>query len=134
MNANFMFRLKAFLFDYMLILLYAVVLFVISVLLFPSLQNLFQGSLVVSQLTGFMVITFPVSLYFIICDSRLVGRTFGKKKVGIQVVNQLGKPLSIPHSIMRIILKFLPWELSHFLVYRLVNIGDEVVPLLLNII
>lgn len=134
MKATFMFRLKAFLYDDILIMLYAVALFVVSTFLIPSLQNLFQGSVVVAQLTGFFVITLPVSLYFVICDSRLVGQTFGKKKVGIQVVNQEGESLSVFHSSMRTILKFTPWEMSHFLVYRLVHLGSEGVPLHLNII
>ena len=47
----------------------------------------------------------------------------------IQVVDATGKVLSIPRAIFRTVLKFLPWELSHFLVYRLVFIGDEAVPL-----
>lgn len=36
----------------------------------------------------------------------------------------------IDHAILRTMLKFLPWELSHFLMYRLVNIGDQDVPVL----
>lgn len=129
-----MFRLKAFLFDYVLILLYMLAVFVVSVLLFPSLQNLFQGSLIIAQLTGFLVITLPVSLYFILCDSTLVGQSFGKKKMGIQVVDRYSEQLSIPRSIVRTMLKFLPWEMSHFLVYRLVNLGEQSVPLHLSMI
>jgi len=130
-----MHRLLAFLVDYVLILIYLVVVFVVSVFLFPSVQNLFQGSLVVAQLTGFLIITFPVLLYFIICDSQLVGQTLGKRKIGIRVVTLHGESLTVPHSIMRMILKFLlPWELSHFFVFRLANLGDENVPLHITII
>ncbi|WP_419962687.1 hypothetical protein [Psychrobacillus sp. BM2] len=35
----------------------------------------------------------------------------------------------VVHAICRTILKFLPWELSHYLVYRLIYIGDAEVPL-----
>ena len=134
MNATFLMRLKAFLIDYVLILAYLVLLFVMNVFLFPSTQELFQGSLIKAQFVGFLMVTLPVSIYFILSDSVFGGQSFGKKKMGIRVVDANGKALSIPRSIFRTVLKFLPWELSHFLVYRLVFIGDEAVPLSYSLI
>lgn len=134
MNAPFKLRLHAFLFDYLLILAYLTLLIIVNTILFPSLQTLFAGSLITAQLTGFLMVTLPVSLYFIISDSRLVGQSFGKKKVGIQVINKYGQQLSIRHSIIRVALKFLPWEMAHFLVYRLANLGEESIPLYLIMI
>ncbi|TSB46534.1 RDD family protein [Alkalicoccobacillus porphyridii] len=128
MYASFLNRLKAFILDYILIFLYLVLLAIINVFLFPSLQNLFSGSLIIAQLTGFLMVTLPVSIYFIVSDSKIVGQSFGKKKIGIRVVGPNGKPASVLRSTCRIILKFLPWELSHFLVYRLAYIGDGAVP------
>ncbi|SDN84599.1 RDD family protein [Alkalicoccus daliensis] len=133
MNASFILRLKAFFFDYLWILLYLAAVFAGTVFVFPPLQQLFQGSAVTAQLTGILLVTLPVSLYFIIGDSRLIGQSFGKKKVNIQVVDSKGKPLSFAHSAVRVLLKFLPWELSHFLVYRLVYIEGNV-PLHLTIL
>lgn len=129
MNATFLQRFKAFLFDYVCILAYLIVLVGVNVFIFPSLQNFFDGSLIVAQFTGFLMVTLPVSLYFIISDSLIGGQSFGKRRMGIHVVNYKGGALSLPHSILRIAIKFLPWELSHFLVYRLVHIGDDEVPL-----
>lgn len=126
--ASVMLRFKAFLFDYLLIFIYLVLLAALNVLLFPSLQEFFNGSLAVAQFTGFLMVTLPVSLYFIASDSTLFGQSFGKKKMGIWVVNRNGKPLSFLHSAFRTVLKFLPWELSHYLVYRLVYLGDAPVP------
>ena len=91
MNASFLLRLKAFLFDYILIFAYIVLLILISVFIFPPVQQLFIGSVVLAQFYGFLIITLPVSLYFIICDSKLVGQTWGKKKMGIRVVNNRGE-------------------------------------------
>ena len=82
MNASFLLRLKAFLIDYLFILIYIVLLILVNVFLFPSLQQFFIGSVVTAQLAGFLVITLPVSLYFIISDSVLSGQSFGKRKVG----------------------------------------------------
>ncbi|WP_338472868.1 RDD family protein [Niallia sp. XMNu-256] len=128
MNASFLLRFKAFIIDYILILVYLTGLFVISVFLFPSIQRFFTGSLIVAQFTGFLLVTFPVSLYFIISDSYVGEQSFGKRKANIRVVGTNGEPLSMVHLTFRTILKFLPWELSHFLVYRLIYIGDGGVP------
>ena len=132
--APVMLRFKAFLFDYILIFIYLVVLLAINVLIFPSLQELFNGSLAVAQFSGFLMVTLPVSLYFIVCDSTLVGQSSGKKKMEIQVVDQNGKPLSVFRSAFRTALKFLPWELSHYLVYRLVYLGDAPVTIRYSVI
>ncbi|MFJ7827262.1 RDD family protein [Psychrobacillus sp. NPDC096623] len=107
-------RFKAFMLDYVLIFAYLVVLVIINVFLFPSVQSFFSESLVVAQLTGFLMVTLPVSLYFIISDSVIVGQSFGKRMMGIKVVNVKDENLPILHSICRTTLKFLPWELSHY--------------------
>ncbi|MFN7249885.1 MAG: RDD family protein [Anaerobacillus sp.] len=128
MNASFLHRFKAFIIDYILIFIYLVGIFIFSVFLFPSLQTFFTGSLFVAQFTGFLLVTFPVSLYFIISDSNIGVQSFGKRKVRIRVVGTNGEALSFLHGTFRTFLKFLPWELSHFLVYRLIYIGDGEVP------
>ena len=114
--------------DYILIFAYLVILFIINVFLFPALQQFFNGSLVVAQLAGFLMVTLPVSIYYIISDSVIGGQSFGKKKTRIRVVDAQGNVPSLPRAIFRTILKFLPWELSHYLVYRLIYIGDGEVP------
>ncbi|CDQ20881.1 RDD family protein [Halobacillus karajensis] len=128
MNASFSLRFKAFIIDYILILIYLVGLFIFSVFLSPFLQKFFTGSVIVAQVTGFLLVTLPVSLYFIISDSNVVEQSFGKRKVGIRVVGNKEEALTMPHATFRTILKFLPWELSHFFVYRLIYIGDGEVP------
>jgi uncharacterized RDD family membrane protein YckC len=128
MIGTFLSRLKAFLIDYLFILVYLILLLLCTLFIFPSLQTLFTGSLGMAQLMGFLLVTLPISLYFIVTDSVIFGQSFGKRKLGIQVVNRNGATLSVPQAIIRTFLKFLPWELSHFLVYRLVNIGDSEMP------
>ena len=134
MNATFLMRFKAFLIDYILIFTYLVLLAVLNVFLFPSLQELFQGSLITAQFVGFLMVTLPISIYFTLSDSVFGGQSFGKKKMGIQVVDANGKALTIPRAVFRTVLKFFPWELSHFLVYRLVAVGDGAVPLRYSLI
>lgn len=80
------------------------------------------------------MVTFPISLYFIISDSKMGGQSFGKQKTGIRVVGKNGDALSLLHATFRTILKFLTWELSHFLFYRLIYIGDGEVPIIYYLI
>lgn len=123
MYVSFSLRLKAFLIDYIFIFIYLT--FIIFLSIFPQVRELFMGSNMKAQLIGFLIVTLPVSLYFIIGDSVIGKQTFGKRRIGIQVVNQMGEGLSVIHSILRTSLKFLPWEMSHYLVYRLVDSGDR---------
>jgi uncharacterized RDD family membrane protein YckC len=128
MPATFLQRLLAFLLDYMWIVTYLALLVVMSTLVYPPIQQIFTYSLWLSQLFGFLLVTLPVSLYYIIMDSKIGRQSFGKKKIGIRVVNRSGQPLTLGHSTLRTILKFIPWELSHFLVYRFASLGNQEVP------
>ncbi|WP_394121921.1 RDD family protein [Planococcus donghaensis] len=130
MYAGFWLRLKAFAVDYLLILGYLLLVMIVSLFLIPSLQQLFQVSLPIAQLTGFLLVTFPVSLYFIITDSRIGKGSFGKRKMRIRVVDANNCSISVSRSIFRTALKFLPWELSHFMAYRMIYLGDGDVHLL----
>lgn len=134
MSASIVLRFKAFLFDYIFIFIYLLLLFLASAFIFPALQRLFTGSLLVSQLVSFIVVTVPVSLYFIISDSTMVGQSFGKKKVGIKVVTKNGASLSLLQSAYRTVLKFLPWEMGHYVAYRFVLLGDDPIPSQLYVI
>ena len=53
------------------------------------------------------MVTLPVSLYFIICDSVIGKQSYGKRKVGIKVVTNQGDSPSVIVSIIRVALKFL---------------------------
>ena len=128
-NATFLLRFKAFMFDYILIFVYLSLLVVVNVFILPSLQSWFIGSLYIAQFAGFLMVTLPISLYFIIFDSVLGKQSYGKRKVGIKVVTNQGESPSVILSIVRVALKFLPWELSDFLTYRLASIGNTEVPL-----
>lgn len=133
-SAGIWIRLKAFTLDYLWIFLYLCLVGLLTMVIAPNLQDYFNGPAGIAQLTGFLLVTLPVSLYFAIGDSFLFKGTYGKRKMKIQVVDGQGQPIGIMRSIVRTILKFLPWELSHFLVYRLVSLGEGEFPLHLMLI
>lgn len=128
MNVSVIQRFKAFLIDYLLIAGYLLSLMVLTVFISPSIQSFFQGSLVIAQFTGFLMVTLPVTIYFAAFDSLGKGQTFGKRKMKIRVVTLDGQKPDLLRSAIRNLLKFVPWELSHFLIYRLMVLGNDPVP------
>src|SRR5690625_6907242 len=65
------------------------------------------------------MITLPVSLYFVLCECSKGQGTLGKRKVGIRVVDGLGQRIGFSRSILRTVVKFLPWEIAHFGIWHI---------------
>ncbi|WP_411842331.1 RDD family protein [Salinicoccus sp. HZC-1] len=126
--ARFLTRLKAFLFDYIIILMYLLFIVMISVVFVPALQKLFIHSVPVSQLTTFLLVTFPVVLYFSFFDSKFSKGSFGKRKTGLKVVDSKGARLSFLHSLGRNLVKFVPWEFGHYTAFKMAYLGEGGVP------
>ncbi|WP_082234498.1 RDD family protein [Halobacillus massiliensis] len=118
--ASFKLRIYAFLLDYLLISLYGtVVIGSISIIFRQSITPLFTESPVAAELTGFLFITMPVVLYFVISEQSHWQGTFGKRKLGLMVTDKKGGRISFFRSLARSIIKFSPWELAHFVIWRL---------------
>ena len=118
--AAFKIRIYAFLLDYLVIVIYGIfVVGTISFVFRSYINPLFSSSPVTAELTGFFMMTLPVSLYFILCESSKWQGTLGKRKMGIRVVDGVGKRIGIGRSSFRTAIKFLPWEVSHFGIWRL---------------
>ncbi|MGG3574110.1 RDD family protein [Bacillus gobiensis] len=113
-------RIYAFLFDYLMIVLYGIfVVGTISVIFRPVITPLFSDSPAAAELTGFFLVTLPVSLYFIICECSTWQGTWGKKKLSIRVVDNSGNRIGLFRSTVRTAIKFMPWEAGHFAVWHL---------------
>lgn len=117
--AHFIVRIKAFMLDYIIILMYLLFIVLLSVVFVPGLQNFFIHSIWISQLTTFLLVTLPVALYFSFFDSNLGRGTFGKRKSGLKVVNSKGNRPSFLHSLARNLIKFIPWEFGHFTAFSM---------------
>jgi uncharacterized RDD family membrane protein YckC len=119
--AGFWQRVRAFALDYIIILLYLAVLTLLVLLinwLFGVNEWLFADR-VRAQLTGFFLITLPVALYFALGESSVQQATWGKKRGGLMVTDMNGARISFWRSLARTFLKFIPWELSHTLIWEL---------------
>ncbi len=115
-HAGLVLRLRALLWDYLLILLYIMLLVVLSLLL-PALQIFFRQP-VQSDVAAFVVLVLPVVLYFAIAESSQQGATWGKQKLGLRVIRVDGGRLEIWRSLLRSLIKFLPWQLAHTAIFH----------------
>lgn len=119
--AGFGQRVKAFALDYIIILLYLAALtslFLLFNLLTGITEWLFSGR-IRAQLAGFFLITLPVALYFALSESSVQRATWGKKRVGLIVTDSNGGRLNFWRSLSRTFLKFIPWELSHTIIWQI---------------
>jgi uncharacterized RDD family membrane protein YckC len=121
--ANLRLRTAAFLFDYLIISAYIIVLIIVSVLLGSGpLRQQFQGLFAnpnSGEITAFLLLVLPVILYFALCESSSWQATWGKRKMGLRVINAQGERLSFGRSFVRSLIKFLPWELAHACIWRI---------------
>lgn len=131
-------RVYAFLLDYILIVIYGVfVVGTLSLVFRPYISPLFSVSPVTAEWTGFFMMTLPVSLYFILTERSNLQGSWGKKKLGLCVVNTEGERISLWQSIIRTVVKFLPWEISHFCIWRLMlptDFSEMTIIILLNVV
>jgi uncharacterized RDD family membrane protein YckC len=125
--AGFWKRAAAFALDYVIIVIYLALLTLIGLLLnswFRINQSLFSDR-VNAQLTGFLLVTLPVTLYFAVGESSGRQATWGKAKLGLLVTDDRGERISFWRALARTALKFVPWELSHTIIWTIVFSNPE---------
>lgn len=116
--APFKIRIIAFLYDYLIFLAYGILIAAVSIVLKPFFFPLFTGSPFIAEITGFIMITLPFTLYFAFSESSQGQGTWGKRKMGIRVVDNYGNRIGFRRSLVRSSMKFLPWEIAHFVVWQ----------------
>ena len=119
--AGFWQRVKAFALDYIIILFYLAALTLLF-LLINSLSGVTEwlfSDRIRAQLTGFLLITLPITLYFAFGESSVQQATWGKKRMGLIVTDSSATRISFWRSLARTLLKFIPWELSHTLIWQI---------------
>jgi RDD family. len=122
-------RVAAWLLDYLLIAAYLILLTAASFALRASpLRAGFDGALsrpATAEVLGFLLLTLPVVLYFAIYEASPLEATLGKRALGLAVVRLDGCRLSIWRALLREAVRFLPWELSHALLWRVALSADR---------
>lgn len=119
--AGFWLRAKAFAFDYLIIsvyLIFVVLLFLALNSIFPISSVLFD-SRVSAQVSAFLIVTLPITLYYAFGESSAAQATWGKQRIGLRVADSKGNRVTFWISLTRNLLKFIPWELSHTLIWNI---------------
>ena len=101
-------RLIAYCFDYIIIVVYALLLFGLTIIL--NLKDLALTP-ISRQFLGFISLTLPVFLYFYLSEKGSHRATIGKRMMNISVFYESDS--AKPRILQRNILKFLPWEIAH---------------------
>ena len=103
-------RMIEFLFDYLFILAYLVLLFIISMLIYIIFFNgVPEFTEIQSQWLVFLTSILPITLLFTFLDYAKNG-SLGKTKGGLELVYQ---KKTVQASLIRNVIKFLPWQLGH---------------------
>ncbi|HXN01169.1 MAG TPA: RDD family protein [Candidatus Dormibacteraeota bacterium] len=115
-------RIAAWLLDYLLIAAYLVLLTAVSLSLRLSpMQAEFDSAMsqpLTAELLGFFLLTLPVVLYFALFEASPLRATLGKRALRLAVVELNGFRLSMRRALLREAVRFVPWELSHALLWR----------------
>jgi uncharacterized RDD family membrane protein YckC len=120
--AGFGVRVIAFALDYVIIAVYLFLLaaaaFALNTVSPSTLPDLFSSQFS-AHLSAFILVTLPVTLYFAILQSSSWRATWGKRVMHLNVLRTDGARLSFPRALLRTALQFIPWELSHTLIWQL---------------
>jgi len=122
--AGFAKRLKAFMFDYLVIFAYIAALAGVNfgiILSGESLEDIspFFASPVIKDAIAFITLILPVILYFTLQEGSPNQATWGKRQVGLRVVNVNGETLTKAQAFARSLIKFLPWQIAHTSIYHI---------------
>jgi uncharacterized RDD family membrane protein YckC len=119
--AGFWRRAGAFALDTLIISGYLLGLTLLSSLVnrFVDMNQLLFADRIRAQLVAFLLVTLPVTLYFALSESSPRQATWGKQKLQLRVVGRNHDRLSFWRALGRTILKFIPWELSHTLIWEI---------------
>ena len=105
-----LYRLVAFLIDYLLLGCYASLLFAVALQLGLDEQISSPWS---GQLVGLLGLTIPVILYFTILENSSWHASVGKRVMRLSVTDSERGAAPFAKLLVRNVLKFLPWEIAY---------------------
>lgn len=81
-----------------------------------------------AQAIGFIAMTVPVTLYFALMESSPRGATLGKRVLDLRVTSAAGERLPVSRTLLRNIIKFIPWEFGHLVAQQAMFSSDAGMP------
>lgn len=111
-------RFMALLIDFLVIILYGIVLFAVTMIVY----FVFLGGIPIFNELGMNLISLtmimPVILYSIVAEGCKNHATLGKQKMKIRIVSVNHEPIQLWQIIIRNVIKYLPWQCTHMLIFR----------------
>ena len=121
-------RFLALLIDFSTIIGYAVILFGINMFIyFVILDGIPNFSELGMNLISLILIV-PVVVYSVIMESGKKHGTLGKRKMKIRVASVNSQAVRIYQIILRNIIKFLPWQLAHMVIFHGFAVNWQLTP------
>jgi len=116
-------RLAALLLDYLVILAWMTVLAVVSLAVYLSIGDYPDVLGAVgpfgAQAVFFTLLTLPVGLYLYLSESGTAQATWGKRRMRLVVRSHDGARPGRGQVAIRTVVKLLPWEISHTLIWQM---------------
>lgn len=120
-------RLLAFAMDWLVVVLWGSLLFGVVMIATggnpPRPENPWKA-----QGVGFLTMTIPVTVYFVLCESSAMRASLGKRVLGLAVSRETGERLSFGSALLRNAVKFVPWEFGHTVAQQAALSGEEGFP------
>lgn len=105
-------RLLAFAVDWLLIVAWAAVLFGVAMTIYSGHPPSPAGPWRL-EAVGFVCMTAPVVLYFSLTESSAWQATVGKRVLNLRVVHAGVARAAFGRTLLRNLIKFIPWEMGH---------------------
>lgn len=119
-------RFLALLIDFVLVILWGVLLFLVSSIVYLQVLN---GAPVFDEL-GMNLISLtmivPVVLYSIIMESTKKNGTVGKRIERLKVSSARNDILSFKQIVIRNVVKYFPWQFGHMIIFRGIALKWEI--------
>ena len=119
-------RLAALGLDYLVILAWMIILGLVSAIIFltrgelPDTLGMFGP--IGSELLYFLLLTFVVGIYLYRTESGPHRSTWGKRRMGLEVIGIDGSVPKRTKILLRTVVKLLPWETAHFFIWQLMGV------------
>jgi uncharacterized RDD family membrane protein YckC len=124
MNKLALRRLLALFIDYIVVVGWIAVITGVSAALFLGTSSGYPNVLGMfgpfgAELIFFTILTLPIGVYLYVMESGRKHATFGKRVAKIQVANVGRGAVSRKQIFVRTVVKLLPWEFAHMLIWQL---------------
>ena len=112
-------RIAAYFVDYFVFMLPLIGILSLSSWAFLSFGiSPFSNNVWLNQGIVILVLTLPVVLYFALSEASRFQATVGKRLLKVSVVDASGHRVTLKQAMLRAIVKFLPWEFFHTIIWH----------------